>query len=107
MKITTPEITINGPGRIFNDEDRSIPDTAEITPKIALRPRYFVRFPLIIRAAAAGVTTRKPTSKVPVTCIPIATVIDTRSRNKRFVEAVLMPLDLASSSEIKVKTVFL
>ena len=61
----------------------------------------------MIRAAAAGVTTRKPTSKVPVTCMPIATVTDTRSRNKRFVEAVLIPLDLASSSEIKVKTVFL
>ena len=83
MKSIAPEITINGPGRIFNEEDRSIPDTAENTPKIALRLRYFVRFPLMIRAAAAGVTTRKPTSKVPVTWMPIATITETRRRNRR------------------------
>ena len=88
-------MTIRGPGRIFSDVDRIIPDTAETAPKIALRVKYFDRLPLIMRAAAAGVTTRKPTSNVPVTCMPIATVTDTSSRYNRFVRAVFIPFDLA------------
>lgn len=106
-KITTPETTTKGPGRIFSDEERRIPDMEATAPKIALRAKYLDKFPLIMREAAAGVTTRKPTSNVPVTCMPIATVTDTRSRYKRFVKAVLIPLDLASSSEIKLNTIFL
>jgi hypothetical protein len=84
-----------------------MPEIAETAPKTALRGRYRDRFPLIVRAAAAGVTTKKPTSNVPVTWIPIATVTETRSRYSRFTRAVLIPLDLASSSEIKLKTIFL
>lgn len=79
---------------------------AETAPKIALRGRYLDRFPLMIRAAAAGVTTRKPTSNVPVTCMPTATVTETSSKYNRFARAVLIPLDRASSSEIKLNTIF-
>ena len=90
-------MTINGPGRMFNEPASRIPQTAATDPKIALKVKYLVRFPLIMRAAAAGVTTRKPTSKVPVTCMPMATVTDTRSRYNRFVVAVFIPFDFASS----------
>ena len=92
---------------MFNELDRTIPETAETAPKIALSMKYRDKFALMMRAAAAGVTTRKPTSNVPVTCMPIATVTDTRRRYIRFTRAVLIPLDVASSSEIKLKTIFL
>jgi hypothetical protein len=53
-KIATSEITIIGPGSIFKEADKSIPEMDETAPKITRKGRYLDRFPLMIRAAAAG-----------------------------------------------------
>ena len=80
IKITTPEITTSGPGSILSAPDSAIPEIAEMAPNIALKMKYLERLALTILAAAAGVTTKKPTSNVPVTWMPIATVTETRRR---------------------------
>ena len=67
MNMITPEMTINGPGRTLVADEATMPAVAATAPKMALKIEYRVRFPLMMRAAAAGVTTRKPTSNVPVT----------------------------------------
>ncbi len=67
VKMTTPETTTSGPGRMLREEDKIIPEIAEIAPKTALRTKYLDKLLLMILEAAAGVTTRKPTRRVPVT----------------------------------------
>ena len=66
-KIVTPVTTTSGPGSMFSEFDSAIPIIADIDPNMALRVKYLDRLELTIRAAAAGVTTRKPTNRVPVT----------------------------------------
>ena len=82
-----------------------MPDTAETAPNMELSSRYRDKLALMVFAAAAGVTTKKPTSKVPVICMPIATVNETSSKYKRLVRATLIPFEVASSSEISPKTI--
>ncbi len=57
-----------------------MPKTEEMTPNTELNAKYLDKLELIVLAAAAGVTTRKPTSRVPVILMPMATVIETRRR---------------------------
>jgi len=53
---------------------------ALIAPKVALNAPYLRRSLLMFFAAAAGTTTRKPTSRVPTILMPTATTVDTSRR---------------------------
>jgi hypothetical protein len=57
-----------------------MPEVEAIAPNMALNAKYLDKLELTVRAAAAGVTTRKPTNRVPVIFIPIATVRETSRR---------------------------
>jgi len=105
--IVIPVETIIGPAGRFRYVDNRMPETEQIAPNIELNIKYLAKLELMVLAAAAGVTTRKPTSRVPVIFMPIATVRDTSRRYSRFVLATLIPVEVASSSEIKLKTIFL
>jgi hypothetical protein len=90
---------------MFRKLDSTTPENALTPPKIELSTEYRDKFELIVFAAAAGVTTRKPTRRVPVILIPTATAIETSRRYRRFILATLTPLEIASSSEIIPRTI--
>lgn len=51
-----------------------------IAPNIELKVEYPTRLELVFFAVAAGITTKKPTNKVPTIFMPIATTRDTSKR---------------------------
>lgn len=102
-----PDSTTKGPGGSCRYPDNKTPDNALTIPKTELNIEYRYRFELRVLAVAAGTITRKPTSRLPTIFMPIATTRDTSRRYTRFVLATLTPLDVASSSEIIDKIIFL
>ena len=83
-----------------------MPPIALTRPNKALKPRYERRSLLKFLAAAAGIITSAPISKVPTTLIPKATIKATNKRKIKSIFLVCIPTDSARSSEIVPKINF-
>ncbi|OGN22474.1 MAG: hypothetical protein A2918_01790 [Candidatus Yanofskybacteria bacterium RIFCSPLOWO2_01_FULL_42_49] len=98
-KMIPPARTIEGPGGIGKNPVASMPPIDAKAPNDAAIKTYLEILVLTFLAAAAGIMTREPISRVPATFNPRATTNDIRIIKMRFVLFTEMFIDLAISLE--------